>query len=960
MTHDGSATHTAQPTAQPEAPPPPDGQHASPLQRAAIVVAGGLLYFLLLDAAAETWFAASPIRWTAAAIVVAYFALSVLVRRRLAPGTRAALSLCALLVLLSFSAWQPDGAGVGIVMLRQTPGTVLAAMTMVAVLNAGWTLVRAAFLPVAVRIAVGLLAAYGLAAIVWGIAAATPYPALLHGQSLWTRLPVWLQGAFIGGLVLLPAAFLVQVGAAVVGRRGRSRRADALLATVTALSLVIVAAGFVGPTGTARATSGQVGLSTPSGPAGANAVMGTNGPGLRSLNIGSLALPIPRTFDLAHVQPEHFAVALGEDASRIFEFVRDQVAYEPYAGCLRGPRGTLLAMAGNSVDRAALLASLLAHAGHRVRYAQGQLPEDRARDLVASVWAERPPLVASAGPVSAEAAAAVDTLMAGINRDGALLSESLSKAGLPDRAEAPRPESLLAEARDHYWIQWWRDGRWVDLDPSFATATPGTAFAQVAGTFDALPDGLFHRVDIRIRVEEYKGAKPSSREILHYSAKAADLSGVDLVLTHLEERHRNQGGGSGLGAFASRSNDANQAGQLTPSLIVQGKRVVGLPFWQRAPRKAAGAGFESFLGGGAEEEPAPIAVAERIHFEFVGPGDRKEIVVREIFDLVGPARRSKGEKLSAAQVAAATGTAGSGVFAETVYDLFVTTGSIHAAHLMDVPVPPPPSETDPIDIRAGLQWINLLFSMTSDALIGRVVNAQGDACRFYLDSPRMQIAELSLKPGAVRLGLDLRRDQARAVGSGFRSGQLFGAQVLRGVVDGTLERVLVDFFAGSPTSSDPSVAAVMSTSWLFEQARASATATTLLSRDTAGLSGDVPADSRARVEEGLAAGHVALAPTGPIAMAGAPRFAWWQVDPRSGTTTAVTDEGLHQATVEVTLVEGRDGKTTVMTGVRGVRSTPISHNYGNYKGGFDYAMRVLEQAKAAGLNRAYRYVLLPY
>jgi hypothetical protein len=188
---------------------------------------------------------------------------------------------------------------------------------------------------------------------------------------------------------------------------------------------------------------------------------------------------------------------------------------------------------------------------------------------------------------------------------------------------------------------------------------------------------------------------------------------------------------------------------------------------------------------------------------------------------------------------------------------------------------------------------------------------------------------------------------------------LFGAQVLRGVVDGTLERVVIDFFGGSHQTKDPSLASVMSTSWLFEQAHASGATTTFLVRDTAGLTGDVPADGRARVEEALAAGYVALAPTGPIAVAGAPRFAWWQVDPRSGTTTAVTDEGLHQ-TVEVTLVQGQDGKTTVMTGVRGVRSTPISHNYGNYKEGFDYALRVLERAKSAGLNRAYRYVLLPY
>ncbi len=53
------------------------------------------------------------------------------------------------------------------------------------------------------------------------------------------------------------------------------------------------------------------------------------------------------------------AAALGNNPNTIFAFVRDQIGYESYLGSLRGARGTLGSMAGNSLGKTSLLVALL-------------------------------------------------------------------------------------------------------------------------------------------------------------------------------------------------------------------------------------------------------------------------------------------------------------------------------------------------------------------------------------------------------------------------------------------------------------------------------------------------------------------------------------------------------------------------------------------------------------------------
>jgi hypothetical protein len=646
---------------------------------------------------------------------------------------------------------------------------------------------------------------------------------------------------------------------------------------------------------------------------------GQRGPGLQGPATDLLKLPVPRSYDLNHLEPAHFGEALGKDPQRIFEFVRDHVAYEVYSGCLRGPRGTLLAMAGNSVDRAALLASMLEASGQKVRFARGTLSDADAKELVLSMWAERPvPETAKVeGDPPPGAKGCKDVLLAAVERDYRLLTGSLRQIdAAPDRDPGPTLESLVQEAREHCWVQWSDGGTWVDLDPSFADSTPGRPHAESVETFEALPESLFHQVAIRLLAEEHavllKGdeeAEVTHREVLQYAAKAADLSGRDLVLVHQPEKW--EGPVEDLAsALASALEDT---GKVKPVLIVGEETwIVGEPFQLSLPATGGIGGVGTALGGGGTRKPIPLATALRMEIDFVAPSGETDAVVREMFDIVGKARRAEGEPLRMDEIRTRAKETEEQNAANAVYDLWFTTGRLDAsalAHLADEALPP---DDEPADVRKMLRRINITFSAMSDALLPRFATSDGPGVIYYPESPGLLIAELALPAKNSRLSLDLRRRPARALALDSGRDEVFAARVFRGVVDATLERVLMEYVgggAGEEAELDPPI----STSLVFEKSFTGRSAPLLLPADMDRLDPDIPPDALARLRgELMIDGQIAVAPAGAVTLGGTPRFAWWRIDLRSGETVAVTDEGLHGATgPELSTVKVKIGSGSV-------------------------------------------------
>src|SRR2546423_3159601 len=626
------------------------------------------------------------------------------------------------------------------------------------------------------------------------------------------------------------------------------------------------------------------------------------GPGFRPQPI---ALGIPSTLDLKQVDPVVYAKAFRNDPQRIFEFVRDQIRYEAYNGCLRGPRGTLLAMSGDSVDRATLLASLLRAARQTVRFARGTLPEAEAGTLVESMWADETTAPKPPREPRAEVKSFVEALRRGTVRDYNGIWDTLKRGNFAAIGSdfALKREALLGIARNHFWVQWLKDEQWIDLDPSFSEAMPGKAFAAAEATLDDLPDSLFHQVTLRVSVEEYSvlstgndPAAPVKREILSFTGHSADLSGIDLVFAHQSENWK----GPVKGLTRAIADALSNTGKIKPVLITgPGKWIAGQPFSIKLPAKTGTGGLNSMLRGEGTRNPVALALAEFVDFEFTAPDGKKEKVSRDVFDLIGKAERANGKIVTADFVRDRAASPENIDLKRSLFDIFFTTGGIQASHLDGIKSGAP---AKPMTVLSLLQCLNVTFVTGSDLLGSSIRWPDRSNICFYPDSPRVPIAEPTTAGKKRRLLLDLRRDHVSAAVNGSHPGDAFSARIVRGVLDGTLERIVVEYMTRAGREKKL-LEPLVSASSVFERAAAEKVPSVLLSEGSHEMDSGIPADAAARLKEEFAAGFVAVAPKKPVSSAtGGPRLAWWRFDPRSGGETAGTDQSLQRASTEREIV----------------------------------------------------------
>jgi len=928
---------------------------SSPWAAAGLAIA---LYIAVIDAAVETFLSGSPVRWWVVGVLAVYLAASMALWRyrpslwqRMGWSARASASLFLLLGLLAFTVWLPGGLTEGIRVAGQSTSRVLSLFTTVVIVLVGVSLVRLAWLPRWAKVLAGLLAAYGLAAFVTGMVSGAEFAALLHGDSLWTRLPAWLQGAFLGALVVVPLGLLVKAAPALLRRREQpTGTLSAYQMIALAMSFVISLSGVTGPIATGSNIAGaiQVGYKELDSAIIPKTVAGSSEKPDAQLDrffslIDSVNRRIPRdTFDT-----EAVVAAVGPDPSRLFAWVRDNTRLVPYRGVLRGETGVLMDRVGNSLDRAILLYSLLKAAGQPARLATGELSSEQATKILESLNARppRPPSsVASAEEDFLNAYAEqfqVDRRSIQSARDAAEREARRAREMLARKVEAQSatllrllrrrsgggPQPDIDALRNHWWVQWMNGREWVDLDPTLPTATPATALTTPRGFFQPakprdLGQDLQHTVTLRVIVEQWMDGRLREQKALEQVLQPSELIGQRISVSHYPMKWPKDPGTllAEKDRIAALKKVVLQQSEWAPILTIGSGHVIQSSFTDAgeinqtpfAPLLGSaaqnlGGTIGGMLHSGSINQPSERApatpgslTAEWLEYEIHCPGHPVRTLRRQIFDLVGPARRTSSTLAMPPLSEADRLDRGMSLLGES--------------QILPLVADPSPEFVEHLDLQTFLANRSvvgkLLAAGRSKALgvlsanagnvslpsrrlyalaLARVLSSDS-AADLYLD--RLNILTYSSSLG---LSSDLKIVRVRkvdivanevAVRPNTRS-YAFAARLRHGVLDTNLEVLFAapDRELGCCTVS-------FNTATLFDASGAPTSWLAVSAGDNAAIGrSSLPAGARARLAADVASGFDVVTPTSAVSIEGRERAAWWRVDPATGDTLGIGDDG---------------------------------------------------------------------
>lgn len=630
-----------------------------------------------------------------------------------------------------------------------------------------------------------------------------------------------------------------------------------------------------------------------------------------------------------HWDPEYVVGTVGRDSAALFRWVQRRTFWIPYRGVLRGPIGVLMDRRGNELDRSLLLATLLEKAGWKVRMAHGELKRDESISMLPrlvtelSFGSDNVERNESFIPEVQNTAQSYDLEASSIRRvlaDQADRSKKISKElndrveqqtnnllkSIPQAKRVPewndRLEANIASLQDHWWVQVQDGNRWADLDLFVGDGTSSVALTTQYETFsltDLSPD-LYHQVTIRVVEEQWSDGATKERSAFEYSLRPAEVIGQPIVLQIIPA-----GWISDSAPAMQTLSDIPSAlkfDQWAAGLVVDGKNVASGVLRDSGENSAPssglfglGAALDSTMSEGRHAaRPSHVLTATWIEYEIRIPGKMPRVLRRTIFDLLGPTGRSAhtdhfelDEKKKLARSLALS-------MKTEILPMVCQLSPEFVAHLTSAPF-----DADKELLSAVLRPE---FSPDSDELKQMFKRAVPPASalvglaytRFeherahhdiFLDEPNILSRHRYLITTSNGIAFDDAIDIVNNdVGVSLSSPDAFAIRLEQGVRDTNSEALLF----GGGAIANTGEAYTESQNWV-----------TITPNDRTNVeSVRFTDDVRKLVSEEIEDGQFVVVPSAPIHRSREEYVGWWRIDPKTGTTLGIAQNGWGQAIAE--------------------------------------------------------------
>ena len=599
------------------------------------------------------------------------------------------------------------------------------------------------------------------------------------------------------------------------------------------------------------------------------------------------------TFDLEDLSFELFF----EDAEGIVDWVRDNIAFQPYAGVLRGADGALRAGAGNAMDQALLLANLLNQSGYDARLAVGTIDHDQAAELLAETTAapERDYTELQEQLEAALPDMGWDRFFGTEAEDGRLsetaeftdaILDALGTEGLRP-GESADTEDVLEELLSYAWVEYRLsdDDPWLEAHP--AAPFLNGADLQAEETLDGtIPDRYVHRVSFQVFNEVFEGKELEVKPVMDaWDQPAAAVAGRMITYANVPNTADGSDDIATLLADSEYWIPTFNDGMPGSAMAFDMEGAMLSPDDAANPMagvfRSVRGGFMDAVGalsglGGGEQNDEPLALtAQWIVVTLTAPDGSEKEFRRTVFDRVGPDARAAG---STERGALSREEAELKLFSE--HRLMLFSGDLPLDYLLDVyleklldtrplleralaleyGVEPEYALEEALDVQSELEHL-LTMTEFSQGPAGQLSWFAEPALLMFSDG-------LAGTPddAVVRSSLDIMNNPRRSL----ESPELL---VQHGVWETLSER---DLFGDTQTNT-------ANHGSVFDVVAPGSEAPDHL-----------PEEARYNLQRDLDSGFAALLPEGSDT--------WWRVDPATGETLGITADGRGQSMLEYTIM----------------------------------------------------------